>query len=601
MAFLTISALPELQNAASSQYLLGEWCLPNEQVFHPPRSIEILPYPWENAERKENAFNESEALYEELLELFSHALNRFHSTDHPARYWRIILGPWLSSEIDILYDRYNCLKDARDRWGELTVIGPSFSSPPAIRDFSISGIRQFYGRVYQAKLVRQLAEKMRFQVEYRPIDYFDQIAMKQRFLKRYYTSVMRHVAHRFSRIPGTRIIGSGIPRNDRLKLAVASRFKIQSYSQMPFVVPEAPRSEKARERLTQSIQPSGDLASLFLPILVNDLPTAYLEGYRELIAQNVVTSRQPRTWLGGTAWFGDEGFKINVAEGILSGEKVYGIQHGGYYGTALHHSFENHERACADHYLTWGWKHSPKDVPYHSIALSRTSRTLGKRVRATSADRILFMATSHSRELLRFQSYPLGPQWRKYFEDQFTFFSNLPQSVRSKITVRLYPTEFGWNLKNEYQARFPEITLDTSPTSMEALSRCDLLIVDHPATTFLESLSADLPMIGFWREDDFQVRASAKTAFEKLTDAGIIFPSPELAAQNLPAIAQNCAEWWSDLCRTEARENFVSIYARTDEHWTTKLKSLFAPHSPLFEKKESGLLNNASHFTKLPS
>src|SRR5437899_554744 len=100
--------------------LLGEWCrtFGNRSVLERVPH-EVLPYLWDDREKLHRDYLYLDALYERILEQVTFTLNRVHGTDHSRRYWRIVLGPWLSLFQCILFDRYESLMAAA-RSGRVT-------------------------------------------------------------------------------------------------------------------------------------------------------------------------------------------------------------------------------------------------------------------------------------------------------------------------------------------------------------------------------------------------------------------------------------------------------------------------------------------------
>ena len=72
----------------------------------------VLPYHWDDRNKLYKDYLNLRDLYEQVLVDLSQKLNGLHGVDHSVRYWRIILGYWLFDFIQVLYDRYSCIKTA---------------------------------------------------------------------------------------------------------------------------------------------------------------------------------------------------------------------------------------------------------------------------------------------------------------------------------------------------------------------------------------------------------------------------------------------------------------------------------------------------------
>ena len=66
---------------------------------------EVLLYHWDNRSKLFTDYQYLKAIYEDLLLNIVDQLNQIHRVNHGIRYWRILIGPWLSLFTQILYDR----------------------------------------------------------------------------------------------------------------------------------------------------------------------------------------------------------------------------------------------------------------------------------------------------------------------------------------------------------------------------------------------------------------------------------------------------------------------------------------------------------------
>ena len=85
---------------------LGEWCkLYSRKSLWSKLDYEVMPYHWEDRQRMHQDYQRINTIYERYLKCLADNMNNLHQCDHPIRYWRIIVGPWLYFFIEILYDR----------------------------------------------------------------------------------------------------------------------------------------------------------------------------------------------------------------------------------------------------------------------------------------------------------------------------------------------------------------------------------------------------------------------------------------------------------------------------------------------------------------
>ena len=90
---------------------LGEWCrlYSRRSVWERMDSV-VAPYHWDNRKKLYKDYLYIQQVYEAQLKELSLKLNQIHGVDHPLRYWRILIGPWLGVFLQILFDRWFMLK-----------------------------------------------------------------------------------------------------------------------------------------------------------------------------------------------------------------------------------------------------------------------------------------------------------------------------------------------------------------------------------------------------------------------------------------------------------------------------------------------------------
>ncbi len=113
--FLATTAIHEFWDKSQKILFLGEWCkLYNQKYIWSKLDFEVLPYHWNDRKKLYSDVLFLNGVYEEYLNLVSCRLNEIHRLNHSLKYWRVILGPWLSYFIEIVYDRYLSIINAAE-------------------------------------------------------------------------------------------------------------------------------------------------------------------------------------------------------------------------------------------------------------------------------------------------------------------------------------------------------------------------------------------------------------------------------------------------------------------------------------------------------
>ena len=87
---------------------LGEWCkLYSKKKTWENLDYSVLDYHWDNREKFEKDYYYLISFYEEVIETIAIKMNQIHQVNHGVKYWRILLGPWLSLFIQYFSSKIN--------------------------------------------------------------------------------------------------------------------------------------------------------------------------------------------------------------------------------------------------------------------------------------------------------------------------------------------------------------------------------------------------------------------------------------------------------------------------------------------------------------
>ena len=66
----------------------------------------ITEFRWKNKKKLFEDYEYIDSLYEKLLVDLANKLNSLHSINYSLLFWRILIGPWLSTFLHIYYERW---------------------------------------------------------------------------------------------------------------------------------------------------------------------------------------------------------------------------------------------------------------------------------------------------------------------------------------------------------------------------------------------------------------------------------------------------------------------------------------------------------------
>ena len=558
----------------------------------------ILPCPWDDRERLDRAVHECSQAYEHILKALSALLNDVHGVSHSARYWRLLIGPWLMHFCHVVYDRQALLNDALSKYPGIATIclsPESFQTPRDTAAF-IAGVE---GDLYNLQLFTQILTFQDFQFPHRP---FVKPARREAVggARKYVAKKSKDAIRSGYRMLMSRLAGSCrlalcdlyISRRELYQLAVESRFRmVPLYPASPVMESDPVLVDHEKRKLLSCLPAVNAFEKIVIDLLPVNLPELYYEGYSNACNQSANHDlRTPVAIMTANGWFFNEGFKLLAAARMEDGAHLLGVQHGGGYGWARHMPFEEHERAVCDKFYAWGWADGQSDT--ENLPSPRLSAIGRRPLAARKKTDILLVSTNHPQYLYRFQSFPVGSQFERYLAWQERFIAALPVHLRENLVVRLYAEDFGREMAARLKAKFPYIRFDTNGAISKSLLSAQLVVIDHNMTTMLETLSGDIPTVLFWDPLLWQLREDAVEWFGRLGDARIYHNTPEQAASHIGQQYGRIMEWWGSDEVQSARTQFTTRYAQTDANWPSVwCKKLTSPN-PL-KKKRTRIMQKA--------
>jgi len=151
----------------------------------------------------------------------------------------------------------------------------------------------------------------------------------------------------------------------------------------------------------------------------------------------------------------------------------------------------------------------------------------------------------------------------------------LPETLKKKLMYKPRK-DVGWNEVDFIKAINPYVEILITKSLTDWMKKFKIVVIDHPHTTFLESLTINVPTVLFWDHDIFLMRPEAEPYFQLLRDVGILYKNPEGAARKVNEIFENPKEWWHSNTVQNARKEFCDkfAYARKNcmDIWVRELR-----------------------------
>ena len=566
-----------------SVLFLGEWCrrYSRKEVWQ-QLNAEVVPYHWDDREKLFKDYQYLQELYEKLLVELSDKLNKIHLVDHSPRYWRILIGLWLGYFMQMLFDRWFMLKQTieKEAISECSIIerDPMSIVPNDMQQFS----KQFVDDDWNEAIYGQLLElswaevvnvkKIQTPSVDNKCSESTSLGLKAT-VKRNVKKWIPLFNKLFPKDDGYFFISSYLPLKTDFKLQVRLGQFPKLWRSQPAPIIQAAIQQR-QWRLDEKVSVDCSFEDVVRQLIPLHIPTAYLEGYEQLVATADLLSwpKKPKTIFTSNAYSGDDLFKVWAAEKTESGTTFVIGQHGGHFGMTPFAFYEEHQINIADQWLSWGWSDSvrPQIIPIGNL------KAMGKDVNHDPRGGALMVEMTMPRYSYHIYAAPVSSQWLDYFQDQQLFLSSLPKELCEKVLLRLYSQDYGWDQVARWKDSNLDVQYDDGKEDIRALIRKSRLYIStYNATTYLESLTWNVPTIIFWNPAHWKLSEQAKPYFNQLKTVGIFHETPESAAQQMVRVWDDVETWWNSDSVQKARVEFCEQYARTSEKLLDELQYFF--------------------------
>ena len=525
---------------------IGTFCLPdNTESLREKYTYEIADASL-NPEQKLRYFQVSQSLHSTISRDLAAMLNQFHKIDESERYWSIITGVWLRSFIDLVVSRAAVLTRIQRQHNDLNLIAADPESCIRAAGNYVQFLSFTTSPDWNSIIFSDIWSHCSTVEKFSPPKLAD---------SNYGSNTKTHSTSSKYILSATYL--------PRIREAVLSLMLCTLPRRIKVVQPPTIESNTLlRQQLNLGTE-SGDDFEIIVKELIRDfLPTAFLEGFRDLkcMIPLMKFTENPKSIFTSNRHLYDDVFNAWVANATSQGSSLTLGQHGGYFGISKYPSFaERHELSIADRYITWGWKSSPVTVSgpiLTTIGMSRKSIARGSKLVVVTEQLWSLPRSSFS----DFDDSPI------YFEHLESCIEKLPDNIHYATKIRLHPSD-GTTAKpmsDRWKQHAPGIEIDDCSDSFrKALKSAKLILIAHNSTTLPEAISMNIPTLVFWKPEWVEIRDSAKPVFNKLEEVGIFHSDSNGLARHITAIWDDVDKWWqsSEVC--DARKLFCDSYAKS--------------------------------------
>ena len=563
--YLVTTPIQDTWPTSGKIIFLGEWCkIYSKSIDWNNLDHKVLPYHWDDRNKLSNDFDYLNKLYESVLVSLSLTLNKTHKVEFSTKYWRILIGPWLGTFIQVLFDRWEMIQVALNSKEQMYSITINRDQ----QKFVPNDMKEFYNLIITDEWNQYIYETILIYTKNihlikikttTDID-IDINIEKESLLKKLYTSIIKYLTPSSSPF----FLNSYFSKIDELKLGMKNKFipyffnlkKLKKYD-----------VDIKKRMFTIEHKRENKFDFFLLNIIVSQIPKVYLEGFRSLAHEvnSLKWQKNPKFIFSSNSFWLDDLFKYYTIKNKFNNIPLYTGQHGGNFGVAKLNWQELHQLAISDKFISWGWSNKKNKKKISPIGKISHKKSL--KVNHYENKKLLLVTCCMPRYSRDIFSSIISSQWLNYCNDQFRFINALNQEIKDKTTVRLYPHDYKWNQQLRWKDKFNTLDYDFGKkTIINQLKQTKIFVSTYNATTFLESIQMNIPTIMFWDSNYWELRDEAIPFFKELEKAKIFHNNPESAAKQINIIWNNPKKWWESKQVRDAISNFKLEFCKESEN-----------------------------------
>lgn len=550
------------------------------QKNFPYKKFYICENLWKNNSSLLKKFYYLNSLYEKLLINFTSYLNLKHNTNYSIDFWRILLGPWLQIYLFISFDKWKKISTTIKNFSinkfKKLVFDKNILIPYDMQEFiSFTQNDLWHQSINQDICKEILKEKNSEQIDFsikninKYIDISKTPKEKLSFFKKFLFTILRFKNTRnYKYLIFRPYIGAFYEFLLSIRLKQLPIYDLGKKNNISSKI-----DSKNRIKLDEIFVPKNKFEKYILKSFKHHLPNIFLENYFDLLifSEKSNIPKNPKKIFSANALWYDSFFSYHAAKLKENGSKIIYAQHGGSYGIAKYSCYEKHEKKISNKYLTWGWsdKQSNKNIVKKFFILIKN-----KKYNFDKNKKKLLILLKHRKIYLQSpDSFAACENHSNYLSFLTPFLNNLKKEIKNNIVLRLtYKNfqsnnfEFFRNLKKKYM--FSNISFQ------EDINNARLIINTCNSTTFLETLSSNIPSILVINNKRNPIRKDAFNIFKILVKNNLVFYNTADASNFINEIwSYDIRKWWHQKKIQDAVISFQNNYARPSKNIIQDIKN----------------------------
>lgn len=549
------------------------FCYNQKYGFLEQEKFKIAPSPWKNPQDILDASLYVDDLYDRIIPKLTIIMNELYGLSYSERFWNAYMITWLNNWLGVVYDRYRRLEHVGESFKERFLVKIIAKDLPVAKDVSDFMEKNMKSHSYNQILMSDIIKHAQFDfLNYEKISDLSEEQTGNRnisFTKR----VKKTMTLSKNRVEDylNRFFTNSMYLGLIYGISLKDKIYLQFYRDWAFLF---------RKRI--------DLAKKAVRIKRTELNAAHLEfGAKnrfERIIEKIMLKHVPDNLLATYEFKGKIAPRIKIGIGmdiytslvgrseiafiLEKGGRWISAQHGGSYGQALSFPLGKIEYEATGGFITWGWKYKHiYDSNYYALSSPMLSKLKKHEERE---DSMIFVGNMLPAYVYRLNNYLAPEQIKDYLRNKMLFLEHLEQGVLNKLKYRPYFDDYGTKEMEYVGEILPKNQFLIKGKLTDFFPRIRLAVIDHPTTTFLQSLVMNTPTILYWDPAQFIFCKDASPFFDRLRDAGILFDRPEAAAKKVNEVWPDVKSWWDNPDRQCVKDDFCFRFARASVNWRSE-------------------------------
>jgi putative transferase (TIGR04331 family) len=511
-------------------------------------------------------------IYNHYLNKISIKLNETHKVQYSKNYWKIIIGPWLSRFITIIYDRIRSIELAK-RNKILYVKINNYSK----KDYEFNDIIDFNNNITTDNWNNVIYHQIIKTLKYFPIKNFSCIKEKKKINKK---NTKQKLIFIISKL--LNLFSFFIRKNDIFFIKTYFGTKISIFLQLyllqfPFTDNESIRLRfERRKKFISFNEKKNHIIYLLDRLIPRHIPKIYLEGYKNTLKfiDTLTWPKKPKFIYSSNSFYNDDIFNIYLAEQKRKYKtKFISGQHGGGYFTYKYNFNQKMQFDISDFFLTWGCPKNLRSKKY----ITMFNFLNNSKINFTKKGRLLFIDYEFSR-------FPCGFgntifQQIKHLEslkDRFVFFNKINSKILNLSTIKMYTNDYGWKTKERYETRGINCNFSKRDDNLfKLLKQSRICVSNINSTVYLQTFNINFPTIVFFNKNIELMSKRSLLDLNYLREAGVVFFTPEEAANQVNLVWDSVDKWWNSKKVQNSVSIFCNKYSKRSEQKLSDLYNFF--------------------------